>query len=206
MGNIENNKNSSVSNSSDLKAAIKSKIKQVESILAELIASRGEDINFSLPSIQYSIPDTKDSGEIRAAIAHLKTVCQLAKEYIRYRENDNDISKPKKRKLDGDLNEDGRVDWHDVIFLEMAINGDVKLTDEQMRQLDLNHDGVVDAKDVIIEEVKLLPPIIVNNLPKPSTNNKKVQVKSSGEILHQKALKKILKDKLIKYLDKLFRS
>ncbi len=48
----------------------------------------------------------------------------------------------------GDLNNDGKVDFDDVLILKDVLDGKRKLTEEELLRADLNQDGEIDYKDL----------------------------------------------------------
>ncbi len=53
----------------------------------------------------------------------------------------------KLRKM-GDLNDDGKIDFEDVLILKEVLEGKRKLDEKEFEYADLNHDGIVDYKDL----------------------------------------------------------
>lgn len=62
-------------------------------------------------------------------------------------DSDKKISPGKLRKI-GDLNNDGKVDFEDVLKLKEILEGKLKPNEEELECADLNHDGVVDYEDL----------------------------------------------------------
>ena len=58
-----------------------------------------------------------------------------------------ELSSEKLRKP-GDLNDDGKVDFEDVLMLKEVLEGKRKLDQKELEYADLNRDGVVDYKDL----------------------------------------------------------
>ncbi|OGI06307.1 MAG: hypothetical protein A3I68_03110 [Candidatus Melainabacteria bacterium RIFCSPLOWO2_02_FULL_35_15] len=48
----------------------------------------------------------------------------------------------------GDLNDDGKIDFEDVLILKEVLEGKRKLDDKELECADLNRDGIVDYKDL----------------------------------------------------------
>jgi hypothetical protein len=48
----------------------------------------------------------------------------------------------------GDLNDDGKTDFEDVLILKDVLEGRRKLDEKELECADLNHDGIVDYKDL----------------------------------------------------------
>ncbi len=60
---------------------------------------------------------------------------------------EKEISSEKLRKP-GDLNNDGEIDFEDVLILKEVLEGKRKLDQKELEYADLNRDGVVDYKDL----------------------------------------------------------
>jgi hypothetical protein len=58
-----------------------------------------------------------------------------------------EMSSEKLRKP-GDLNDDGKIDFEDVLILKEVLEGKRKLGQKELEYADLNGDGVVDYKDL----------------------------------------------------------
>lgn len=48
----------------------------------------------------------------------------------------------------GDLNDDGKIDFEDVLILKEVLEGKRKLDEKELECADLNRDGIVDYKDL----------------------------------------------------------
>ena len=48
----------------------------------------------------------------------------------------------------GDLNNDGKIDFDDVLILKDVLDGKRKLDEKEFEYADLNHDGIIDYKDL----------------------------------------------------------
>ena len=85
----------------------------------------------------------RENPEVR--INNLENV--FKREFKNDFDSDKQISSGKLRKI-GDLNNDGKIDFDDVLLLKEVLEGKRKLDQKEFEYADLNHDGKVDYEDL----------------------------------------------------------
>lgn len=90
-----------------------------------------------------SLTDSKTNPE--KGISNIDNI--LKKELKTDFNPDKQLSPGKSRKI-GDLNNDGKVDFDDVLILKEVLEGSRKLDESELGYADLNHDGIIDQKDL----------------------------------------------------------
>lgn len=89
------------------------------------------------------------SGNKENAENEIDKIDLYLKEVLKQEFNpDKSEGSSRKERRVGDLNNDGKIDFDDVLMLKDVLEGKRELDEKELEYADLNHDGVVDYKDL----------------------------------------------------------